>query len=112
MGKTLEAAARKLLRLKDLHDRIERHDFATWDGYTGAVDDYHTNKPKAWDELRAALATDDGAVMVQHGVSCKKEPHCASTGYLHTEADDSPYYVDGVKYCGRCHVYLEPTDDR
>lgn len=58
MPKTLEEAARELLRLKDLHDRIECNDFATWEGYTGAVDDYRTNKPRAWDDLRAALAQD------------------------------------------------------
>lgn len=26
-----------------------------------------------------------------------------NTGYLHESTDDSPYDVDGVRYCGRCH---------
>ena len=35
---------------------------------------------------------------------CKKVPHTGE-GYLHAEDDDSPYLIDGVKYCGRCHRY-------
>lgn len=27
-------------------------------------------------------------------------------GYLHRSDDDSPYDVDGVMYCGRCHRAL------
>ncbi len=42
---------------------------------------------------------------VEHGKTCKKAPHGAG-GYLHLPEDDGPYDVDGVKYCGRCHVYL------
>lgn len=37
-----------------------------------------------------------------HGVECPKVEHVGS-GYLHGEGDDSPYDVDGVDYCGRCH---------
>lgn len=36
--------------------------------------------------------------------ACKKVPHIDRYGgYLHGEDDDSPYDVDGVAYCGRCH---------
>ena len=42
---------------------------------------------------------------MQHGVNCTKEAH-VRTGYLHDERDDSPYNVDGLPYCGRCHVAL------
>ena len=35
---------------------------------------------------------------------CEKVPHTRD-GYLHSEDDDGPYDVDGVKYCGRCHRY-------
>lgn len=35
---------------------------------------------------------------------CEKVPHDpARGGYLHDEADDGPYDVDGCVYCGRCH---------
>lgn len=43
---------------------------------------------------------------IQHGVNCPKVPH-AGAGYLHDAAADGPYDVDGVRYCGRCHVWLE-----
>lgn len=36
---------------------------------------------------------------------CAKEPH-RGDGYLHDAADDSPYDVDGLRYCGRCHSFL------
>jgi len=42
---------------------------------------------------------------VVHGTNCQKKPHTRD-GYLHGEDDDTPYNVDGVKYCGRCHVAL------
>ncbi len=40
-----------------------------------------------------------------HSVNCPKKPHIG-TGHLHGEDDDSPYLVDGVSYCGRCHTAL------
>lgn len=44
---------------------------------------------------------------VVHGKTCEKRPHdAAHGGYLHSEDDDSPYDVDGVRYCGRCHRCL------
>ena len=39
---------------------------------------------------------------IQHGTECKKVEHVGG-GYLHDSEDDTPYLVDGVKYCGRCH---------
>ena len=39
---------------------------------------------------------------ITHGVNCPKAPHVGD-GYLHGEDDDTPYDVDGVPYCGRCH---------
>jgi len=38
--------------------------------------------------------------------SCIKVKHTGS-GYLHDENDDEPYWVDGVKYCGKCHVAID-----
>ena len=46
--------------------------------------------------------TDD----IWHGVNCDKVLHGNDAGHLHGENDDSPYFVDGCKYCGRCHESL------
>lgn len=43
---------------------------------------------------------------VRHGADCEKVPHNEKGGYLHAAEDDSPYDVDGVSYCGRCHRCL------
>ncbi len=45
------------------------------------------------------------AVEQVHGVNCQKVPH-TQTGYLHGEDDDTPYDVDGLSYCGRCHAAI------
>lgn len=53
----------------------------------------------------AALAP-VGDVGIRHGVNCQKISHASIGllgGYLHDEKDDTPYDVDGVDYCGRCH---------
>ena len=42
---------------------------------------------------------------MQHGKDCEKVPHTGD-GYLHAEDDDTPYGVDSVMYCGRCHVAI------
>ena len=42
----------------------------------------------------------------RHGIDCPKVPHTGG-GYLHDAADDRPYEVDGVTYCGRCHGWME-----
>lgn len=44
-----------------------------------------------------------------HGVNCEKSAHTGD-GYMHGEDDDSPYDVDGVMYCGRCHRALPQGD--
>lgn len=44
--------------------------------------------------------------MVVHGVNCNKAPHTHSA-YMHDEADDSLYLVDGIGYCGRCHYAVD-----
>ncbi len=41
----------------------------------------------------------------EHGKTCPKIPHVGE-GYLHGEDDDTPYSVDGLEYCGRCHRAL------
>jgi hypothetical protein len=40
-----------------------------------------------------------------HGINCPKVIH-EGDGFLHSPDDDSPYSVDGVSYCGRCHMAL------
>jgi hypothetical protein len=46
---------------------------------------------------------------IVHGVNCEKKPHTArgGQGYLHSVDDDGQYDVDGVLYCGRCHMWLQ-----
>lgn len=39
-------------------------------------------------------------------VRCQKVVHDSRSGYLHEADDDNPYDVDGVAYCGRCHIAL------
>jgi hypothetical protein len=39
--------------------------------------------------------------------TCPKAAHSNQGGYLHGEDDDSPYNVDGVSYCGRCHMVID-----
>jgi hypothetical protein len=46
-------------------------------------------------------------LIVRHGVGyCEKVNHLNLPGYLHGEKDNTPYNVDGVFYCGRCHEYI------
>lgn len=45
-----------------------------------------------------------------HGVDCEKVRHVGG-GYLHSLTDDSPYEVDGIVYCGRCHKYLHAISE-
>lgn len=46
----------------------------------------------------------------RHGVDCPKAEHERyGGGYLHGPDDDSPYDVDGVLYCGRCHGWIGTT---
>lgn len=45
---------------------------------------------------------------LEHGVNCNKVVHVQGrAGYLHAENDDTPYDVDGVMYCGRCHYFMD-----
>lgn len=46
------------------------------------------------------------ARMLHESGSCKKVLHIGDSGWLYDELDDSPYDVDGVSYCGRCHEVL------
>lgn len=60
------------------------------------------------DKLKHKNPTDANNVLVtvRHGINCEKIIHSNKGGYLHSEQDDRPYDVDGVKYCGRCHKAL------
>lgn len=42
---------------------------------------------------------------------CVKIPHIGD-GFLHGPDDDMQYSVDGVDYCGRCHVEMSVHADR
>jgi cytochrome c553 len=41
----------------------------------------------------------------EHGKDCPKVKHYGNV-YLHAANDDSPYDVDGIIYCGRCHGWM------
>ncbi len=43
-------------------------------------------------------------------LTCQKMTHLG-VGYMHDEDDDTPYFVDGVKYCGRCHYPIDANGD-
>lgn len=66
-------------------------------------------KGKAWsgrfvaEEVRRVLTLGPRAEQ-RHGVNCEKAPH--NGGNLHSENDNTPFEVDGVSYCGRCHKAL------
>jgi hypothetical protein len=48
----------------------------------------------------------------RHGEGfCQKVVHSKTGGYLHHKDDDTIYFVDGVAYCGRCHMYLDRFSD-
>ena len=61
--------------------------------------------------LRAAHPSPPPAesVPIRHGVNCEKVHHLGM-GYLHAADDDRPYDVDGLAYCGRCHVALSARE--
>ena len=46
----------------------------------------------------------DASACLCHQICIKKEH--VGDGYLHDANDDTPYDVDGVKYCGRCHLAM------
>ena len=50
-----EEILRELVRLKDLHDRIECIAFETMDEYRAAVTEYNQKKPAAWAAARKSL---------------------------------------------------------
>jgi hypothetical protein len=75
-----------------------------------AVSPGRIGKPEYYIGVAARLRSLDGTVSanvcdIVHGANCPKKPH-TRTGYLHGEDDDTPYNVDGLKYCGRCHTAL------
>lgn len=43
---------------------------------------------------------------VRHGIDCRKVPHVRE-GMLHGPDDDGPFDVDGLVYCGRCHMAID-----
>ena len=68
------------------------------------------DNPDTQEAAETAQTTDSEAVgcrdLVRHGADCKKVKHEERAGYLHAEDDDSPYDVDGLAYCGRCHHWM------
>lgn len=50
-------------------------------------------------------STSYGLIGGMHGKDCPKVQHIGA-GYLHEHDDDTPYEVDGLWYCGRCHGWM------
>jgi hypothetical protein len=77
----------------------------------GAISFFRSNaSSQTWALYQTAMAIIekiDGRPFtgVRHGFDCPKAAH-KGRGHLHAENDDSPYHVDGVRYCGRCHAYF------
>jgi hypothetical protein len=46
------------------------------------------------------------APTIRHGIDCRKVPH-SRDGMLHGPDDDTPFEVDGLVYCGRCHMAID-----
>jgi hypothetical protein len=61
----LADALRKLVRLKDIHDRIDKYERMlsdqSLDEYLAEREEYKRCKPLAWDNARAILARSDAA---------------------------------------------------
>ena len=56
-------------------------------------------------ELLVKLVAEQEGQPVIHGVNCEKVEHAGHWMY-HDNEDDSHYYYDQIKYCGRCHEKL------
>jgi len=68
-----------------------------------AVTFCRTVNPEMFAWLVRALSVPVANVI--HGETCPKVSH-TGLAYLHAAEDDGPYDVDGVSYCGRCHLWL------
>lgn len=54
-------------------------------------------------QKQTEAAGSQDALDMRHGVNCSKVKHETWHYYMHASDDDTPYNVDGVSYCGRCH---------
>lgn len=72
--------------------------------------------PKTRDEIAREVMAERAAWLLipaeddHANARCQKVYHWDGEGFLHAGDDDSPYNVDGVRYCGRCHHCL-PHDE-
>lgn len=89
----------RLERFRVEKRRDKKFPWAIWDGaHVCAV----ASTQKTAYSCVAGLRTRAGGALMEHGVNCYKKPH-EGEGYMHDEAYDGPYQVDGVTHCGRCH---------
>jgi hypothetical protein len=65
-------------------------------------------RPQAVRAFRRAVE-ESFLLPVVHGKTCKKVAHDPRQWYLHNSQDNSAFDVDGVEYCGRCHIALVPS---
>ena len=72
------------------------------------LDNYNAAVNKARNRSRRGRSRPIIHPAIIHGKTCQKVVHDEMPGHLHGPDDDSPYMVDDVRYCGRCHVALVP----
>ncbi len=60
--------------------------------------------PEVW-PISKKVTVYEKLPLIEHGKNCPKVLH-VGPGYLHGDDDDTPYGIDGIAYCGRCHWTL------
>lgn len=58
----------------------------------------------------SSKASSQDRLNMRHGIDCIKVEHENRSCYMHEPDDDTPYDVDGVSYCGRCHRVMPHTE--
>ncbi len=85
--------------LENLDDCIQEDDVAEVAIFIAAIERAGAEiKRLSAPALRASETTAPTCAKVLHDVM--------KVGWLHAADDDSPYDIDGVAYCGRCHVAM------
>ena len=89
-------------------DIMDRYDAAEY-GWDAAVERYQEWIRNAVNDALSGSGEHKRSNKMReptHRGDCQKIVHSGS-GYLHADDDDSPYDVDGVTYCGRCHRAID-----
>lgn len=60
----------------------------------------------AQEEVKNIIEAEESQIGIRHGINCQKVRHDTGNGFFHEPNDNGPYYVDNVRYCGRCHSFF------